>query len=464
MDADRQSFPSSGCSFMTAFYRQLLRALPWICLAAKDVSDPERTRAKGKPTPVRTALVSEAQVEQIVGATAMTVPSETIPIVIGESAKYLVSEVRLRDVHVREGDFVHKGDLLFVQEDKESKQRLIQAQSAFDYAEVDLTRIKEQVSYNQKLRELMLAKAEALLLYRKEALDYLKKADDVVQELFKAKSASVLEMYDAITKHAQARYEISDAEREIEKARIEMVLGDLKDRAEIAQATAMLEVKRLDLSSAQNDLDRHQIKSPTDGVIDFATFEMRPGTVVAVNSTLVEVLKIDPIQVRVDYPQERLDELAMGQEAEVVLDSFPKETFAGTVVRISPTVNSQLRVLSVLVELPNPNHRIRPGISGFARLKSRKKVVIVPATAVLEHGSKSMVFRVEEGHARVREVQTGYPAKPGELEVKSGLQPGDEVVIYHDFYPNARRLTKAGGYLQDNDPVDVNWRKWARRE
>ena len=67
------------------------------------------------------------------------------------------------------------------------------------------------------------------------------------------------------------------------------------------------------------------------------------GAVVEVNAALTQVLKLDPVHVRMDFPQERIDEVAVGQKAEVVLDSFPRETFTGTVARILPQVNPQLR-------------------------------------------------------------------------------------------------------------------------
>jgi multidrug efflux pump subunit AcrA (membrane-fusion protein) len=135
------------------------------------------------------------------------------------------------------------------------------------------------------------------------------------------------------------------------------------------------------------------------------------------------------------------------------------------VIRIAPTVNAQLRVFPVVVELSNPGCRIRSGVSGFARLHVRRKVRTVPSAAVIPHGSKAMVFRVEQGRARLREFRAGHLAELGKLEVRDGLAAGDEVVVYHsNFYRHWGELVRSGGYLQDNDLVNVNWRQWARRD
>jgi|GEM_PF-4665465 len=432
---------------------------------ATAAADPLQARRRGEPIPVRTALVAETQVEQVIGATALSVPSEVVPIRIGASRKYMVAEARMRAVHARQGDFVHQGDLLFEQEDAEAKQVVGQAKAGLEFGKAELERVREQVSYNQKLRELQLESAQADVKYRDENLGYRKKENEVVQGLYKEKASSVLELYESITKQALAVFEVNESQRRLERAKVEMEIGALNDKAAIAKAAEQLELKTVELAEAEHDLERHSIKSPLDGFVDFgSTGEIRPGTVVAVNSVLCEVVKTDPLQLRVDFPQERLDEVAVGQAAEIVLDSFPKETFYGKVARISPQVNAQLRVLPVLVELPNPDFRLRAGVSGFVRLRASKKAIIAPATAVIEHGTKSMVFKVENGRAHMREVRVGRLTDIGMVQILDGLQAGDEVVIYHDFYPHARDLATKEGYLQDNDPVDVNWRKWARRE
>jgi hypothetical protein len=75
-----------------------------------------------------------------------------------------------------------------------------------------------------------------------------------------------------------------------------------------------------------------------------------------------------------------------------------------------------------------------------------------------------MVFRVENGRAHSREVQVGRITQGELLPVERGLAPGDEVVVFHNFYWNMGKLTQAEGYLKDNDAVDTDWRKWARRD
>jgi RND family efflux transporter MFP subunit len=170
-------------------------------------------------------------------------------------------------------------------------------------------------------------------------------------------------------------------------------------------------------------------------------------------STIAVVHQLDPIYVQMDYPMERLDSLAVGQEAEVTLDAYAQETFPGRVIRIAPVVSTKTRVLPVMLEISNPDNRIRAGISGFVRVKSQSsKAKTVPAVAVIKKQQKAMVVTVEDNLAKIREVHTGNATKDGQIEILSGLNIGDEVVVFgHDS-------------LNEGDPVNVDWQKWTRRE
>jgi membrane fusion protein (multidrug efflux system) len=220
---------------------------------------------------------------------------------------------------------------------------------------------------------------------------------------------------------------------------------------QVSQAEVAVESANLELALAQRDLKLCQIASPVNGVVDQldAVPQMRLGG----GSVVATVHQLDPIYVQMDYPMERLDSLKLGQSAEVTLDAYAQETFTGKVIRIAPVVSTKTRVLPVMLEVPNPENRIRAGISGFVRVKSSEaKATTVPSVAVIKKQQKAMVVTVEDDRARIREVQTGNVTKTGEIEVLSGLQSGEEVVIFGQ------------DAIQENDRLDTDWHKWTRRD
>jgi RND family efflux transporter MFP subunit len=436
---------------------------------AKTMSDPERARRRNAPIPVRTALVSEDAVEEVIGGTSLTMPSDTVVVQLGQSQNLSLvnpaDTTTVRTLNVHTGTFVKKGDPLCEIDGRLFREVLKTREAAHAAAEAQLAQVKEQVSHNPKLREMQLASATSALDFRTQANEIRQTEYDAFQKLYKDKVVSLFEYYETAVLLAHAVFNRAEATRDLERAKVAMKVGPLKDTEDLKKAQSDLEAARVALEVARHDVDRLTIRSPVDGFVDFlGRPEPCAGTVISVERPLLNVLKLDPIFVQLDLPQDRLDDVVLDQEAEVVLDSFPKERFFGKVIRISPQVHPDTRTLPVTIELSNPKNRIKAGISGFVRLRVRKTALTVPTMAVIHHDDKEMVFKVEDGRARIREIHTGNLAELGVREVRDGLKPGEEVVVFHNLYRNYGHLTRNEGYLQDGDPIDPNWRKWTRRE
>jgi multidrug efflux pump subunit AcrA (membrane-fusion protein) len=431
---------------------------------AMDLSDPARARSQGRPIPVRTAAVTCSVFEQVIGATAVTTGSgDAVIRAVAPGQGTNTVDMIIKAIHVREGDRVRQGQLLFELTDEIRQAALQRAQVSLAAIEAEQKRVAKAVAFNDRMRQLELDCAEAHIRFRKEELQTRTEALELVGKLAQSNTLSQLELFEARSKRDAARAEVKEAERRLQAAKDGMQVGPLQDEEILARSRREVRAAQLDVESAQRDLHWCQVTSPIDGFVDNKV-DVSVGQVLTVTSSLARVVNLDPIHLRLDFPQERLDEIAVGQDAEITLDSFPKETFAGKVIRISPVVNPALRVTPVVVELKNPDNRIKAGISGFVRLRAKRQAVAVPAAAVIQHGSKAMVFRIENGRARMREVKVKHLLELGMLEVADGLAPGDEVVVYFsNFYRHWRELSSKECYLQDNDPVDVDWKKWTRR-
>jgi RND family efflux transporter MFP subunit len=453
-------------------FAALAAAMGWLYLQsrrARNMADPEKARKHGKPIPVRTARVARVVVDEVVGGTGLTYPSDDTPVTFGQTRDLSTyapfASLILDRLHVHEGDVVSPGQLLYEVHVPNFDALLRQQAAALKAAELELEHVKKQVSYNRLIRELTLASARQNLSYRSVDLDNRRKALDIFAKLSPTRAASDLDYFRARSAYYAAQFARSEAERDLQKAKVALPVGDLKDKAHVAAAESAVEAARAAVLAGRFEKGRMKMTSPAGGVVTFGSpTEPSAGQVISVTAPLLHVLTLDPVHVLMDLPQERIDRVVLNMRAEVVLDAFPKETFTGTLLRISPQVNPQLRVVPAIIRLKNPGARIKAGISGFVRLRRKRKALTVPATALVQRGRKAMVIRVEKGRARFREVRTGHQVENGVVEVLEGLKAGDEVVIFHNFSRNAPSLAVAEGYLKDNDPVDVDWRKWARRE
>lgn len=359
--------PSSTASTSTRqTRRRLVSVLLVVLLIGAVASIPEHARRREMPVPVRTDVVAEQTVEEVIGATAETEASEIASIWSGLGLVLKELPVVVKAVHVEGGEFVEKNEVMIELEDELFLQAVKQKEAALSAARLEL---------------------------------------DATRQLHEDRVASALELREAILN---------------------------------------VELAKLDLELAEFDLERCKVRSPIEGYVGDVLASI--GEQVGFGKEFSRVYRLDPIHVRVDFPQERIDGLSLGQEAEIVLDSFPQETFRGKVVRIFPQAEVETRTLPVVVEMPNPDHRIKGGISGYARLRVSRRAVTVPATAVIQHTNKAMVFSVENGRARMNVFRTGPAVDTGVLEVRDGLTVGQEVVVYGQ------------DSLEDNDPVDVEWR------
>lgn len=120
-----------------------------------------------------------------------------------------------------------------------------------------------------------------------------------------------------------------------------------------------------------------------------------------------------------------------GMPVSVTFDSYPGETFNGSVRRIYPTVDPGTRTFQVEVQIANSGERILPGM--FARvtmdLGTRNSVVVPDRAVVKQTGSGNRyVYVLSGGKVSFNRVQLGQRLD-NSYELYEGVADGDTVVI-----------------------------------
>ncbi|MCB2156261.1 efflux RND transporter periplasmic adaptor subunit [bacterium] len=125
----------------------------------------------------------------------------------------------------------------------------------------------------------------------------------------------------------------------------------------------------------------------------------------------------------------------LGQEAEMRLDYLPGRTYHGRVTYIYPYLEEGTREIPVRMEFHNPGYVLKPGMYATIELKADLgEAVLVPSMAVIKTGEREVAFVSREaGKFEPREVQTGLRNATDELQVLSGLAPGEKVVVSGQF-------------------------------
>ena len=202
---------------------------------------------------------------------------------------------------------------------------------------------------------------------------------------------------------SEVRLEEYRTQRDIAEQRVREVRAQLADRRIVAPFSGQLGTRRV---------------SP--GAL------VRPGTVI----TTLDALE----RVKLDFtvPETFLSELGLGRTIEAHSAAYAGETFEGKVTHIDPRIDPVTRSVTVRAIVPNPDLKLRPGMLMRVLLTSGpRQSPSIPERALVTQQTRHFAFVVDDTPdgrvARRVTVEIGR-RRPGYVEVRSGLEPGQTVV------------------------------------
>ncbi|HWM86533.1 MAG TPA: efflux RND transporter periplasmic adaptor subunit [Kofleriaceae bacterium] len=209
---------------------------------------------------------------------------------------------------------------------------------------------------------------------------------------------------------------------------VELASGSLISRSELENAQAQLSVNEARVASSRAQLGKMNLTAPFGGVVGLR--EVSVGAYVTAGQALVNLVRLDPMEVDFSLPERDLDRVAVGQPLAITVDAFPGQTFEGRVDAIDPMMDINTRSARLRAQIENPDYKLRPGL--FARISldtgGGAKALLVPEQALLQQGETRFLFRIVDGKASRTEVKTGRRV-PGKLEITQGIKAGDQVII-----------------------------------
>ncbi len=159
---------------------------------------------------------------------------------------------------------------------------------------------------------------------------------------------------------------------------------------------------------------------------------------------IIKVSNLGTVWAEFDVYERQLSQFKKGQNIAIIANAYPDQTFKGVVSFIDPVLNTATRTTSIRVVLNNNNALFKPGmfVNGIVETKSDIEHVsklLVPTSSVMWTGKRSLVYvkiKPDEPIFEMKEVVLGV--KNGDnVEVLSGLQPGEEIVTNGTFTVDA---------------------------
>lgn len=184
------------------------------------------------------------------------------------------------------------------------------------------------------------------------------------------------------------------------------------------------------------------IHSPASGfVLNKLAVE---GARVMPGEPLFEIANLDHVWIQADVYESELQFIRIGATATTTLSYLPGRTWKGRVTFIAPTVDPMTRTVKVRSEFENADGALKPDMFGDVVIEQpAREVVVVPDSAVLQTGTRSVVFVVkDDGTFAPREISVGTKSEQV-YEVRSGLQAGEKVVTQANFLIDSESRLKA---------------------
>jgi HlyD family secretion protein len=159
-------------------------------------------------------------------------------------------------------------------------------------------------------------------------------------------------------------------------------------RAQAAAAEAQIGALEAQLQQSRANVGWTKIYSPVDGVVVSRSIDPGSTVVASFQAPTLFVIAQDLRKMRVmaDVDEADVGKLKEGMEAEAVVDAFPGESFRGTVqqVRYSPNNVQGVVTYSAVVEVDNPEEKLRPGMTATVTIKTKevKNTLRVPNAAL----------------------------------------------------------------------------------
>jgi len=139
---------------------------------------------------------------------------------------------------------------------------------------------------------------------------------------------------------------------------------------------------------------------------------------------------VNPQRAAFRVPERYAALLHRGQRVEFQVAALANRSFAGEVEFVDPVIELPARTILVKALVPNGQRLLQAGMFIEASLATevRPDAVVIPEDAVLPLQGANVVWVAADGKADRREVTLGVRT-PGFVEVRSGVQAGELVVV-----------------------------------
>lgn len=212
--------------------------------------------------------------------------------------------------------------------------------------------------------------------------------------------------------------------------------------AAVSSADASIKFAEANVRATEVQLEYTLIRAPFDGVV--LTKNANVGEVISPfgaaagsRGAIVSVADMTSLEVEADVSEANIEKIKEGMPCEITLDAYPERRYAGFVNKIVPTADRAKATVLTKVRFKDRDERVLPEMRAKVNFikedqnnqkKDSAPLISVPASAITTRNGQKVVF-VANGETVTETAVTLGEVMGSRIEVRSGVKPGDKVVL-----------------------------------
>ena len=440
-------------------------------IARQQIEDTSQTVPGENVTPtmtVTTTPVKSSRIIRTLNARGSIAARNLIPVLPKANS------LQVKEVRIKEGDFVKQGQVMAVLDDSVLQEQIRQAKADVESEQAEVASRNADLASQQATLESAKANVvanEAVVQQRladvaqaKARLADVERNFQRNQKLAREGAISTRELDTSTTDLATAREAVRLAEANVQTARANVIgtkasissaqAGILSARAKVKSSEAKVRSSQARVEQLRTQLGQTIVRAPVSGIvaerlarvgdITGTPPQTQVSTTVGGTQKLFSIISNGALELQAEVPDTQLARIEVGDLAKVTSGANNSVELQGKVSSIEPLVNNK-RAAIVKIDLPATT-QLKPGMFARAEINTNSSLgLAIPRKAVLyQPDGNAIVFTLSDGKkARTQKVEVGESVGDGNVEIKSGLQAGDRVVV------------TGAGYLKDGDKVRI---------
>ncbi len=207
---------------------------------------------------------------------------------------------------------------------------------------------------------------------------------------------------------------------------------------------------KADIQILNAEIAKTVIRAPFTGVLGLRM--MSNGAYVTPQNVLTTIQLVDKVKIDFTLPESYANVIKKGNVVEVETDRNGGTRRRATILAIEPQINTSTR--NILVRAALQGAGVSPG--SFVKVyinAGDDQAILVPANAIIPDARAKQVVLVKNGKAQFTQIQTGI-RKEGSVEVTSGLQNGDSVIVTGVLFARPNSDVKVRSVKQLAEVID----------